>query len=922
MEEAIGGGLGGSASEGRASGSVGNSTVNSRLNVDLQMLKGLTDQLKSLDNSAKAIKTNFKSLIEDAKNLTKELNSAADALGKVNDGAEGGDSSGGYMSKFSKGLPPAAKTALGNVGRKISGQPGTAGAVSGYATLATAAFKGVQAGVNAIDTRVDANKGYAMSADRMSVLFQQTTGMSQSEVRNTIRQPLTKYRLGADGTNTLMSLQARTGISATNQGSSVEAMRTIGGFGYSAQQAVGAIESMASPDVVNKMFMMTGTSMYGIGGKENTGMGVIKDLTKRLGLTNEELLKGGMQKGSNVRQRLEMSGIGEGLQDQVLQYAQSNVQFGKKGGKGMYDPSKMADRKLMGIEDNYATQIEETGRVQNKRDEDMYGRQSDNYAQLEKNTQRLTEVFGKLEDVLSPLVGARTSMRNNLFAKALPLLGAVAGGIAGAATLTPFGIAAGAAGGYALGQTGATVLGDPKTGGASPGKIAETNKTGRSKSAKLQEAKPVLREPLTRLLNDRPGIGIGGILRSPEQQKAMFLQRHVKTDEKTDTYYDGSYWKLLPGQAMAAPPGLSYHEIGLAADLTFASKADEEWLKANASKYGLDEFSRHGEVWHVQSTAYPASRKQYEEKGASFGTNTSADTKYIPGTRGSVLETGPINYSDGDIDSQAQVIQSMSISASMADFSSKGAGGGSDSTGTGTSSRGTSSTGRSGGSTGAPSNKTVPPGAMDPNAIADILKRRGFPDDAIWKMIAISHRESRWIPSVHNVNPKTGDDSYGLFQINMRGDTGKGRRKDWASWLTSDNGLLDPKNNIHAARLIYGGGNLDPWIPYGKKSGNTWKSGLEDEGINTGKQIAKDRGYPILGDPMVRPYNAPQQIGSQRSSAPTSTGTTTQPVNVFNVNPTINLSTTGNAQVDMDKIAKEITKVLERQVRLTAMRNS
>ena len=922
MEEAIGGGLGGSASEGRASGSVGNSTVNSRLSVDLQMLKGLNDQLKSLDNSAKAIKTNFKSLIEDAKNLTKELNSAADALGKVNDGAEGGGSSGGYMSKFSKGLPPAAKNALGTIGRKISGQPGTAGAISGYATLATAAYNGVQAGINAIDTRVDANKGYAMSADRMSVLFQQTTGMSQSEVRNTIRQPLTNYRLGADGINTLMSLQARTGLSARMQASSVEAMRTIGGYGYSAQQAAGAIESMASPDVVNKMFMMTGTSMYGIGGKENTGMGVIKDLTKRLGLTNEELLKGGMQKGSNVRQRLEMSGIGEGLQDQVLQYAQSNVQFQKKGGKGMYDPSKVADRKLMGIEDNYATQIEETSRVQTKRDENMYGRQADNYAQLEKNTQRVTEAFGKLEDVLSPLIGGRTSMRNNIFAKALPILGAVAGGIAGGIGTFGFGAGAGAAGGYALGKGAATILGDPKTGGSSPGRIAETHKTGSSKSAKLQEAKPVLREPLTRLLNDRPGIGIGGILRSPEQQKAMFLQRHVKTDEKTDTYYDGSYWKLLPGQAMAAPPGLSYHEIGLAADLTFSSKADEEWLKANASKYGLDEFSRHGEVWHVQSTAYPASRKQYEEKGASFGTNTSADTKYIPGTIGSVLETGPINYSDGDIDKQAQVIQSMSISASMADFSTKGAGSGSDSTGTGNASRRTSSIGRSGGSTGKSSEVTVPAGAMDPNAIADILKRRGFPDDAIWKMIAISHRESRWMPNVHNVNPKTGDDSYGLFQINMKGDTGKGHRKDWASWLTSDEGLLDPKNNIHAARLMYGGGNLDPWIPYGKKSGNTWKTGLLDEGINTGKQIAKDRGYPTLGDPMVKPYNAPQQIGSQRTSAPTSTGTTTQPVNVFNVNPTINLSTTGNAQVDMDKIAKEITKVLERQVRLTAMRNS
>ena len=64
MEEPnLGGGLGGSAAEGNAASSMGNSVVNSRLSVDLKMLEGLNSELSKLNENTKKIKSNFKDLI-------------------------------------------------------------------------------------------------------------------------------------------------------------------------------------------------------------------------------------------------------------------------------------------------------------------------------------------------------------------------------------------------------------------------------------------------------------------------------------------------------------------------------------------------------------------------------------------------------------------------------------------------------------------------------------------------------------------------------------------------------------------------------------------------------------------------------------------------------------------------------------------
>lgn len=922
MEEPnLSGGLGGSPAEGNAASAMGNSVVNSRLSVDLRMLEGLNKELNTLNENTKKIKSNFRDLIKNTKDLTAELNKAATAMGKVS-----GKSSSGYLD-MSKGMPEVADLSamremqmqsveriLGALGGGGGGLPGGGGGggkilgglkAFGNNPYVQAAAQFGQAAIGAIDDRVDRNKGYALSADKLSVQLQQQYGMGQMDVMNNLRGPLRGRRLGYGGINELLSMQSRTGINAAQQAGSVESMRTLMGFGYSTGDVTNYIESLGQADTVNRMFMMTGTSLYGIGGQQKSAQQVNQDLIQRLGLNNREIINAGRQSGSIVRQRLQMAGLDEGAQDLLLQYAESNVSFAEKGGKGFYDPSKKADRERMGIEGNYATQEEETTRTEINREEQMYKRQADNYAQMEQNLQRVNKVLGQFEDKLSSIIGLRTSTRGfgQLLSPALGLLGGIAGFALGGGPM-------GAMAGYGIGSAVGNTFGDPTGGGAAnPGRIASENPTKKTTStAGLSQLKPVLREPLAKLMADRPGISIGQGYRSPEAQKKMFLERYYRTEEKTDTYYDGSYWMKKPGVAMAAPPGLSYHEIGLAADLLFASPADQAWLQANADKYGLDEFSRHGEPWHVQSKAYPASRRHYEESGATYGTETELEYKYVPDTVGVITETGPTGQTGMSMDNSAVIKQQLNMAESMAIFSAQGVGG----TIGGTSKRRTQESGKDRGSAEKTKINSAP-GAFDPYELARLLDRRKFKKEDIWKMLAISWRESRWDPKAYNGNRSTGDDSYGLFQINMLGDMGPKRAKDFG--ITDYKELFDPITNVKAARIMYGGGNLSPWNKHGTPTG-----GIPNSTINDSKEIAKSLGFPT-GDPSDKGYT-PQKQKNNISSGSTQIKTGETINNTFNINPTINLSSTGSVPVDAAKLAKEVTKLIDRELKINMVRNS
>lgn len=100
--------------------------------------------------------------------------------------------------------------------------------------------------------------------------------------------------------------------------------------------------------------------------------------------------------------------------------------------------------------------------------------------------------------------------------------------------------------------------------------------------------------------------------------------------------------------------------------------------------------------------------------------------------------------------------------------------------------------------------------------LIEILKKAGFRGDGLAMAYAIAMAESGGRANAYNGNAKTGDQSYGLFQINMLGAMGPERRARYG--LSSNEALFDALTNARVAyRMSNGGKNWQPWSTY--KSG-------------------------------------------------------------------------------------------------------
>jgi hypothetical protein len=484
----------------------------------------------------------------------------------------------------------------------------------------------------AVNVGIGTHAEYSLQADRMSVQLQQMYGMSNSQVRNQLRMPLTGHYLlgGGAAINDLLGLQASTGLTAGKQASTVEALRAVSGFSYGSGDITKMLSTLASPDVANRMFMMGGTGMYGIGGQERTGMQTIQDIIRRTGLTNPEALKGALQPGSNTRQRLTAMGVPQDMQDMVIQYAMQNSEFQKKtGGKGMYDPSLEAHRETMGIEDSYAVQHEKTTGERIKREESFYGRQTDNFAQFEKNLRSTTKVLAAFEDKLSSIVGGKISITGH------PVVNFVKSLIPGGDPIDSF------------------KGGDAVPTSAPKNTTSEETTLPAKTEAKLATLKPELSIPLRRMLEERPDITIEGTTRTTAQQESGFRQRYRPTNKtqkthETDREWNGVIWEMKPEMLKnnipaMAPPGQSMHELGLAADLTQDSQEKLNWVVKNAARFGLvTGYTGRGgsgdEPFHIE----PQSLSQlkggaYRGKVRPKGWNKSGATQTgVKGTTGTV----------------------------------------------------------------------------------------------------------------------------------------------------------------------------------------------------------------------------------------------------------------------------------------------
>lgn len=101
---------------------------------------------------------------------------------------------------------------------------------------------------------------------------------------------------------------------------------------------------------------------------------------------------------------------------------------------------------------------------------------------------------------------------------------------------------------------------------------------------------------------------------------------------------------------------------------------------------------------------------------------------------------------------------------------------------------------------------------LTPFQIADYARKAGFPEEKIRTMTAIAMAESGGKAKAHNPNASTGDNSFGLFQINMLGGMGPERRK--AFGINSNEQLFDPGINAKAAKSIFDSQGLNAWSVY------------------------------------------------------------------------------------------------------------
>jgi hypothetical protein len=88
--------------------------------------------------------------------------------------------------------------------------------------------------------------------------------------------------------------------------------------------------------------------------------------------------------------------------------------------------------------------------------------------------------------------------------------------------------------------------------------------------------------------------------------------------------------------------------------------------------------------------------------------------------------------------------------------------------------------------------------------LIELLSAVGFKGQDLKEAWAVAKKESRGNPLSHNGNRKTGDNSYGLFQLNMLGSLGDTRRDKFS--LSSNAELFNPVVNAQIAYHMSGGG--------------------------------------------------------------------------------------------------------------------
>jgi hypothetical protein len=111
--------------------------------------------------------------------------------------------------------------------------------------------------------------------------------------------------------------------------------------------------------------------------------------------------------------------------------------------------------------------------------------------------------------------------------------------------------------------------------------------------------------------------------------------------------------------------------------------------------------------------------------------------------------------------------------------------------------------------------------------LVDLLSAVGFEGKALKVAYAVAKKESNGRPLAHNGDVSTGDNSYGMFQINMLGSLGEDRREKFD--LKTNKELFDPVVNAEITFYMTNGGkDWSSWKVYpGQTNGKRYEEHLK-----------------------------------------------------------------------------------------------
>jgi hypothetical protein len=111
--------------------------------------------------------------------------------------------------------------------------------------------------------------------------------------------------------------------------------------------------------------------------------------------------------------------------------------------------------------------------------------------------------------------------------------------------------------------------------------------------------------------------------------------------------------------------------------------------------------------------------------------------------------------------------------------------------------------------------------SLTDSQLVELLKAVGFEGKALKTAWAVAKAESNGRPLAFNGNTKTGDSSYGIFQVNMLGALGPDRRDRYD--LDFNAALFNPVMNADIVyRMTKAGTDWSSWSSYNKGAHYKW----------------------------------------------------------------------------------------------------